>query len=84
MGDDYFCETGVPPDMWWDYDFYSDDPLWDGEGCGPTSTCCSFNSPPWFCKQLLQSTNADLEMRLCGGHPEFENTPIELIEIYIK
>ena len=85
VGNDYFCETGVPPGQWWDYKYYSDDPLWDGKGCGPTSTCCSFNNPPWFCKQLPQSTNADLEMRLCGaGYPEQENTLVELIEIYIK
>ena len=85
VGNDYFCETGVPLGQPWTKKFYSDDPLWDGEGCGPTSTCCSFNNPPWFCKQLPESTNAGLEMRLCGaGYPENANTPIELIEIFIK
>jgi hypothetical protein len=65
--------------------FYADDPLWDGQGCGPNSTCCTFNNPPWFCKQLPQSTNADLEVRLCSRNSaRHENTPIELIEIYIK
>ena len=84
VGNDYFCETGVPPDQRWvSYKHYSDDPLWDGEGCGPTSTCCSFNNPPWFCKQLPQSTNADLEMRLCGAGTD-ENTLIEQVEIFIK
>ena len=63
IGNDYFCETGVPPgQVWSDSTFYAADPLWDGQGCGPTSTCCTFNNPPWFCKQLPQSTNADLEM----------------------
>ena len=86
VGNDYFCETGVPPGQAWSFrTFYADDPLWDGQGCGPTSTCCTFNNPPWFCKQLPQSTNADLEVRLCsGGATYFENTPIELIEIYVK
>ena len=85
VGNDYFCETGVPSGQWWDYKYYSDDPLWDGKGCGSTSTCCSFNNPPWFCKQLPQSTNADLEMRLCGAsYPEYANTLIELVEIFIK
>ena len=83
VGNDYFCETGVPPGKRWDDEVYSDDPLWDGKGCGPTSTCCSFNNPPWFCKQLPQSTNADLEMRLCGVGTD-ENTLIELVEIFIK
>ena len=89
VGNDYFCETGVPPGQGWSYTFYADDPLWDGQGCGPNSTCCTFNNPPWFCKKLPQSTNSDLEVRLCShdaarsGHV-IENTPIELIEIYIK
>ena len=86
VGNDYFCETGVPPGQ--DRSpsvFYADDLLWDGQGCGPTSTCCTFNNPPWFCKQLPQSTNADLEVRLCSLDPtHIENTPVELIEIYVK
>ena len=69
VGNDYFCETGVPPGQVADTvtgTFYADDPLWDGQGCGPISICCTFNNPPWFCKQLPQSTNADLEVRLCS------------------
>ena len=86
VANDYFCETGVPPGQRWSYTFYADDPLWDGQGCGPTSACeCTFNNPPWFCKQLPQSTNADLEVRLCSANrAAIENTPIELIEIYTK
>jgi hypothetical protein len=86
VGNDYFCETGVPPGQRWSRGtFYADDPLWDGQGCGPTSTCCTFNNPPWFCKQLPQSTNADLEIRLCSiQKATVENTPIELIEIFVK
>ena len=86
VGNDYFCETGVPPGQHWSHRaFYPDDPLWDGQGCGPNSTCCIFNNPPWFCKQLPQSTNADLEIRLCNvDGAAVENTLIELIEIYVK
>ena len=79
VGNDYFCETGVPPSQSYDSTtFHTDDPLWDGQGCGS-------NNPPWFCKQLPQSTNADLEMRLCSNYPAaHENTPIQLAEIYVK
>ena len=86
VGDDYFCETGVPPGQSNDQStFHVNDPLWDGQGCGPTSTCCTFNNPPWFCKQLPQSTDASLEIRLCSSwDASVENTPIELVEIYIK
>ena len=86
VGNDYFCETGVPQGQSWSSGtFHANDPLWDGQGCGPTSTCCTFNNPPWFCKQLPQSTDADLEVRLCSQNSaNLENTPIELIEIYVK
>ena len=47
-------------------EFYSSDPLWDGAGCESTSTeCCTFNSPPWFYKQLPQPTTDNIEMMLC-------------------
>ena len=86
VGNDYFCETGVPPGQIYNNRiFYADDPLWDGHGCSRNSTCCTFNNPPWFCKQLPQSTDADLEVRLCSlGSATNENTPVELIEIYVK
>ena len=87
IGDDYFCETGAPPGTVVSSSgtgsFYPDDPLWDGDGCGPTSTCCTFNNPPWFCKQLPQTTTDDLEVRICASYEE-EDTPTELIEIYVK
>ena len=90
VGDDYFCDTGADTfPRWCNLDtgvgFYDDDPLWDGEGCGPTSTCCEFNKPPWFCKTLPQPTNDDIEVRMCSnGIFKGESTPIELIELYIN
>ena len=84
VGNDYFCETGVPPGTsFTSGQFYPDDPLWDGDGCGPTSTCCTFNNPPWFCKQLPQPTTDDMEVRICANKAT-EDTPITLIEIYVK
>ena len=83
IGQDYFCETGSRDH--WEHIFYPDDPLWNGQGCGGTSTCCSFNNPPWFCKQLPQPTTDDIELRLCGDENTInEDTPLEMVEIYIK
>ena len=80
---DYFCETGSR--YHYQSRFYADDPLWDGQGCGGTSTCCSFNNPPWFCKQLPQPTTDDIELRLCRDQDaDNEDNPIEMVEIYIK
>ena len=83
VGNDYFCDTGSENDA--QFMLYFDDPLWDGAGCGPANTCCSLNNPPWFMKQLPSSTTDDIEMRMC--HDESytnEDTPIEIIELYIQ
>ena len=77
VGGDYFCESAG-----YSYGFHPDDPLWDGEGCTSTSTCCSFNNPPYFTKQLPNPTTDDIEVRLCHwGH---DDTPIEFMELYAK
>ena len=81
VGNDYFCDSGnhgrTIPNT-----FHSDDPLWDSQGCGPSSTCCQFNNPPWFCRTLPQSTTDDLEVRICN-HGGPSDTPIQLLELYI-
>ena len=83
IGQDYFCETGSRAGF--HSIFYPDDPLWDGQGCGGTSTCCEFNNPPWFCKQLPQPTTDDIELRLCDDQDiSNEDTPIEKVEVYVN
>ena len=83
VGNDYFCDSGAKEQ--YQFIFYPDDPLWDGESCGPTSTCCSFNNPPWFSKQLPSPTTDNIEMRLCADQPTTnEDTPVEKIELYVQ
>ena len=83
VGNDYFCDSGGGQQ--YQLIFYADDPLWDGEGCGPTSTCCSLNNPPWFSKQLPSPTTDDIEMRLCRvNYRRYEDTQVEKIELYVQ
>ena len=83
IGNDYFCDSGSEQHYSFSV-FYADDPLWDGEGCGPSSTCCSFNNPPWFSKQLSSPTTDDIEMRVCAEiNSQNDNVPIEIIELYV-
>ena len=82
VGQDYFCDTASRGSL--RHQFFPNDPLWDGQGCGSNSTCCEFNNPPWFCKQLPQPTTDDIELRLCGNeNTNNEDTPIEHVEIYV-
>lgn len=84
IGNDYFCDTGAP-EGWQFGVLYSDNPLWDGSGCGPTSSCCTFNSPPWFCKQLPQPTTDNIEVRVCTNQAQSdEDVLIEQIELYVQ
>ena len=82
VGDDYFCDTGSAESF--QHIFYGDDPLWDGAGCGPLNDCCTLNNPPWFRKQLPSATADDIEMRICREREVDEDTPVEIIEIYVQ
>ena len=80
----YFCDTGNPGPGISLTEVYQDDPLWDGEGCGPSSTCCQFNNPPWFCTTLPQPTTDDIELRNCGDEDTGnEETLVQLVDIYV-
>lgn len=83
IGQDYFCDTGSRAAF--QFRFYPNDPLWDGSGCGGTSTCCEFNNPPWFCKELSDLTLSDIEIRSCGDQSlGDENIALELIEMFVQ
>ena len=80
VGGDYFCESGVNSGSY--TGFHPDDPLWDGSGCATSSSCCSFNNPPYFTKRLPNPTSDDIEARLC--RLDSDHSPIEFIELYVK
>ncbi len=82
VGNDYFCDTGNLGVGWSYTTYYSNNPMWDGIGCGPTSSCCQFNNPPWFCKTLPRATADQVGLRICGSSNE--KTIVYLAEIFIK
>ncbi len=79
VGLDYFCDTSYVFDGRSRPDY--SDLLWDGHGCTPSSSCCSFNSPPYFCKKLNYTTNEDIDMRWFSLFGRWITT---FAEIYIK
>ena len=80
IGSDYFCATGSHDKF--TNKWYTDNPLWDGKGCGANNDCCNFNSPPYFCKELPQYTTDDIELRVCKNEAGTytENVGIEKID----
>ena len=87
VGDDYFCESGyVHPgyrNSRLEQKLHTNDTLWDGKDCLSTSTCCTLQNPPFFTKNLSETTSDDLELRMC----DFEygnNVAIELVELFVK
>ena len=86
VGQNYFCESGLTQYPGINGPFFSNgDPLWDGQECGLNSTCCTFNSPPWFNVTLPSPTTDDIEVRICSSLTiSSEDTPIQLMELYVK
>ena len=85
VGNDYYCESGSN-DLTSTSIRYVDDPLWDGQTCnGPESTCCTNPNIPWFLKTLNEITTDNIELRVCGNEGlSNEDTPLDIIEIYVK
>ena len=85
VGNDYFCDTGSELGNPEYRIFHPNNPLWDGQGCGSRSTCCTFNTPPWFFKTLSSSVADNLELRICSDeNRDNEDTPLEKIELYVQ
>ena len=84
VGNDYYCESGTNNAT--DFDIlYNTDPLWDGQECtGLEGPCCSPPNMPWFINTLDQETSEDIELRLCFNRVNVEDTPVEIVELYVR
>ena len=89
IGSDYFCESGNPSNTT-NFDLYTDNPLWDGKGCGSQEeNCCSASGLPWFHK-TTNSTTDYIELRNCcdgdsvNNDTSHEDVGISFYEIYVK
>ena len=83
----YFCDTGNPASDPWQRILYTDHRLWDGiSGCDDIdASCCALHSGPWFNTTMTAPTTDDIEIRICADQSTAdEDTPLELVEIYVK
>ena len=92
VGNDYYCESGAPNSTYPFDILFINDPLWDGQQCNSDeSTCCTTHNMPWFIKTLNETVSDDIQLRVCGlgcvnnscSHYYYD-TPLDLIELYIK
>ena len=82
VGNDYFCESGINNGWPNNNVIYDQDPLWDGQDCPSSSSCCQLNNPPWFCKELGSNFTSDVEVRVCGDGSE--EVLVQQIELYVQ
>ena len=84
VGSHYYCESGAGS-TWTHEAYYLSDVLWDGHGCSAGNTCCSNPNLPWFYRQLGQTTQDDIEARMCTdqGFGD-EAVLITNLELYIQ
>ena len=85
VGSNYYCESGNPNNAIFGT-MYTNDPLWDGQGCGSMEqACCAVPGQPWFYRNFTASITDYIEVRVCGDQgPGNEDTPISFYEIYVK
>ena len=85
VGNQFYCEAGAIS-TWTSDSYYLDDPLWDGNSCHRSTTCCSNTTQPWFYRQLSVPTSSDVEARICCGHGGFAERAvlIDQFELYIQ
>ena len=82
VGNNYYCESGS---VYYANaaTYFFNDTLWDGAGC--VDNCCDDTTQPWFYRQLNQTTQVDIEARICTGNPFTGGaTLIDQLELYIQ
>ena len=77
--ENYYCESGSynSPST---RNYYTGDPVWDGEGCPSKNSCCSEPNLPWFYRQIPLNSSKNLEARICRNEA-FSNEGILVKEI---
>ena len=86
VGAHYYCESGNTGTYSGEHAvLYSNDPLWDGTGCGSENSCCYDVGMPWFFRQFPKTTTGDIEVRICRDQ-EFadEGVAVEELQLYVQ
>ena len=84
VGNHYYCESGntgpyeIPS-------YYTNDPLWDGNGCLAGNNCCANTDQPWFFRQMVVERQDDIEARMCADQGfKDEGAVVKQIQLYVQ
>ena len=82
VGQHFYCDGW--PEQWSYGVWYSQYPLWDGEGCPVGNTCCDPQDLPWFHRTLDAASTDDIEVRWCRDEDASnEDIGVDLLELYV-
>ena len=88
VGTNYYCESAYQGDCYLNGEFFPNDRLWDGQQCENEDACCTghgINTPPWFHVDLSTTVRDHIEVRICHNQrTRDEDTPIQLLELYVQ
>ena len=99
VADDYFCESALEYEVtnnnsrnFSEMLYGTNNPLWNGDGCAESSTCCSRIDHPYFVKQLDIPTsdpiicvdNFDPNHDVVLADAIREDIAVEMVEISVQ
>ena len=82
VGNNYYYESGSVSSPYGGL-YYFNDILWDGAYWDNEGACYNKSTQPWFFRQLNQTTQDDIEARICI-YSEGRETLIDQLELYIQ
>ena len=86
VGACWYCETGDnAPYGIRGYNLFSDDPLWDGDGCAFSNRCCQFDGPLYFTTTLHEPVTDSIEARICNYlSSQYSDVIVSQFELYVQ
>ena len=86
VGAYWYCESGDNRERGsTGYNLFSDDPLWDGEGCRLPGKCCQFDGPLYFTRTLHNPVSDPIEVRICNYYTsQYSDVLVSHLELYVK
>jgi len=84
VGSNFYCESGNNG-LGDQATLYTEDPLWDGDGCLTGNSCCYQAGAPWFFRQFPKAVSGDVEVRICHDQNfADEGVAVEQLQLYVQ